>query len=86
MTKSNIKKFKREYNNYIVLTEKANQAEKEYENNPENKDLEDAFDEAYKKEFKSFIYLINLLMLFTNVSFNDAKKQVETLEIAYTKF
>lgn len=51
----------------------ANQADEAYEANPENEDIEEAFDRYYELQFNEYVHLIHLITSFTGMDENSAK-------------
>lgn len=58
----------------------ANQAQADYEKDPENAEIEAAFDIAYKIQFDAFISLAKYIEYITNgeIDFLAAKKIIQT--------
>lgn len=58
----------------------ANNAQADYEKDPENEELEAAFDRAYKDEFDAFISLAKYIEYITSgeIDFLTAKKIIQT--------
>ena len=55
-------------------------AEERYTEEPENAELENAFDEAYKAEFEAYINAAKYIEYMTdgNIDFMTAKKMIQT--------
>lgn len=47
---------------YEIAEMKANEADEAFGNDPENEELEAAFDKAYKEEYKAFENLVNAIV------------------------
>ena len=62
------------------MEEIANRAEADYCKEPENTDLENAFDEAYKNELDAYISAAKYIEYMTdgNIDFMTAKKIIQT--------
>ena len=60
---------------YCELVKSCNAIEEEWEKNPENAELEKAFDKAYEKEFNKYIECANYIVNCTcgKVNFDRAK-------------
>lgn len=54
------------FNNYLTAEKRANEADSAWEANPENEELEKAFDEAYKAEHEALEALIEEIEKETN--------------------
>lgn len=65
---------------YEIAKRESDAAENAMLENPENAELETAFDNAYKKEFDSFVNLANGIKEITNgkISFETAKIMINT--------
>ena len=57
-----MKKLYELINEYCELTRTCDAIEKEWESNPENTELEKAFDKAYEKEFNKYIECANYIV------------------------
>lgn len=70
-----MKKLYELINEYCELTRTCDAIEKEWESNPEDTELEKAFDKAYKKEFNKYIECANYIVNCTcgKVNFDRAK-------------
>lgn len=66
--------------NYEAAQSKANEALEAWENDIENTELEDAFNKAYKTEFKALETLINYIVKATagQINSKDARFMVAT--------
>lgn len=62
------------------LEEIANKADAEYEAEPENEEMEKAFDEAYKEEFAAFMAVSEMIVKMTSgqIDIKTARKMVKT--------
>ena len=78
--------FKEYMELYSSMCKLADIAELEYAKEPENTEKEKAFDKAYKREFDYMMFLIKTLTEWTNCSFGDAKKQIITGQVHYSRF
>lgn len=65
-------KLKRLWNEYIKAEEKANAADEAYEMEPENEELEKAFDEAYRAEYKAMEKVAAEMVTFTKGKIDHA--------------
>ena len=54
------------FKTYEELSKKANEADQAWDKEPENEKLEQAFDEAYEKEYEAFSNLVNGIEKLTN--------------------
>ena len=59
-------KIKDLFKTYEELNQKANEADEAWNNWPENEELEEAFDEAYEKEYEAFENLVTEIERLTN--------------------
>ena len=59
-------KIKDLFKTYEELNQKANEADEAWNNEPENAGLEEAFDEAYEKEYEAFENLVTEIERLTN--------------------
>ena len=59
-------KIKDLFKTYEELNQKANEADEAWNNEPENEELEGAFDEAYEKEYEAFENLVTEIERLTN--------------------
>ena len=66
--------------NLNKLEKIADIAESKYAQDPQNTDLENAFDEAYKAEFEAYINAAKYIEYMTdgNIDFMTAKKMIQT--------
>lgn len=77
------KEYMELYKKMVVL---ADEAEKAYEQAPENKEAEQLFDETYKRQFDYMMFLCNKLIEWTGCNFDSAKKQINTNQISWLSF
>lgn len=59
-------KIKDLFKTYEELNQKANEADEAWNNEPENEELEEAFYEAYEKEYEAFENLVTEIERLTN--------------------
>lgn len=59
-------KIKDLFKTYEELNQKANEADEAWNSEPENEELEEAFDEAYEKEYEAFENLVTEIERLTN--------------------
>lgn len=71
------------YNKIVSL---ADEAEKAYEQDPENEEAEKLFDETYKRQFDYMMFLCQKLIKWTGCNFDSAKKQINTNNISWLAF
>lgn len=71
------------YNKIVSL---ADEAEKAYEQDPENEEAEKLFDETYKRQFDYMMFLCQKLIKWTGCNFDSAKKQINTNSISWSAF
>lgn len=72
--------FKTLYNTYKAAAEETNNIEAAWEANPENEELEAAFDEAYNKEFAAHNELVAHIIKITDgqIDNNTARMLIAT--------
>lgn len=56
----------------------SDQAEADYEREPDNAEYEAAFDEAYQKEFNIYLLVSSQIAVFSGISDATARKMVKT--------
>lgn len=78
--------FKEYLELYSKMVSLADEAEKAYEQEPENKEAEKLFDETYKRQFNYMMFLCQRLIEWTGCNFNSAKKQINTNKISWSAF